>query len=177
MKRNGDWMTTFSGRMFWPADPLPEDIFIEDVAHHLSLLCRYTGAVRKHFSVAQHSVMVSEIVPDEDALWGLLHDAAEAYLNDLNRPVKVQLASYRDMECRLLKAVADRFGLPWPMPESIHHADLVLLATERRDLLNHGNHVWDCIRGIDALTGPIVSWQPVVAEHAFLTRYKELVQQ
>ena len=85
MKRKGDWMQTHSGIQFWPLDPRPEDILIEDIAHALSNQCRFAGHCCFHYSVAQHSVLVSENVPAQDAMWGLLHDAGEAYLVDLPR--------------------------------------------------------------------------------------------
>lgn len=70
--RIGDWMQTASGRMFWPVDPRPEDVEINDIAHALSLTCRYCGHVREFYSVAQHSVLVSDAAPAENRLWPLL---------------------------------------------------------------------------------------------------------
>jgi uncharacterized protein len=86
--RTGDWIQTYTGKQFWPLSPLPEDIVIEDIAHALSMQCRFGGHVRTFYSVAQHSVHVSLLVEPQYALWGLLHDAAEAYLVDLPRPIK-----------------------------------------------------------------------------------------
>lgn len=73
----GDWMQTYTGRRFWPLDPVAGDIEIMDIAHALSNQCRYAGHTRFHYSVAQHSVQVSENVAPEHALWGLLHDAPD----------------------------------------------------------------------------------------------------
>ena len=94
--RKGDWIQTFTGRAFYVLDPRPEDVDIEDIAHALSMQCRFAGHCREFYSVAQHSVTASWLVPPEDALWGLLHDAAEAYVVDLPRPIKRawQLESY-----------------------------------------------------------------------------------
>src|SRR5579885_2784587 len=86
--RHGDWIQTYCGVAFYPLDPRPEEILIEDIAHALSMLCRFTGHVKRFYSVAQHCVYVSHRCDPKDALWGLLHDAAEAYLNDISRPVK-----------------------------------------------------------------------------------------
>src|ERR1017187_10636100 len=76
-------ITTFSGIHFWPLLPNPADIRIEDIAHALSNQCRFAGHAREFYSVAEHSVRVSQLCPPEDALWGLLHDASEAYLTDV----------------------------------------------------------------------------------------------
>lgn len=82
--RGAAWILTSTGRQFWPLQPRADEICIEDIAHHLSMQCRFTGATRFHYSVAQHSVLVSQLAPDgENPLWGLLHDAAEAYLVDV----------------------------------------------------------------------------------------------
>jgi 5'-deoxynucleotidase YfbR-like HD superfamily hydrolase len=111
MARNdNNWIQTFTGRQFWPLDPRPEDIELLDIAHALANKCRYTGHTRSFYSVAQHSVLVSEIVPAADAHWGLLHDASEAYLPDVARPVKRELAGFQEIENRLMGCVAERDG-------------------------------------------------------------------
>src|SRR5271165_7548492 len=86
--RKGDWIQTYTGRVMYPLDPRPEEINIIDIAHALSNLCRFTGHVRTFYSVAEHSVRVSQHCDPKDALWGLLHDASEAYLADMSRPMK-----------------------------------------------------------------------------------------
>lgn len=109
--------TTGSGKPFWSMDPRPEDVRIEDIAAHLSRICRFGGALKDSvtlcedefphggagisakieiYSVAQHSVLVSYNVPPEYALEGLLHDAAEAYIGDMIKPIKTQLVANRD---------------------------------------------------------------------------------
>ena len=110
---------TFSGLRFWPLDPNPEKILIADIAHALAHQCRFGGHASKFYSVAEHSVHVSQLCLPEDALWGLLHDASEAYLVDLPRPLKLlpEFAPYREAERRLQRAVALRFGLPPDQPE------------------------------------------------------------
>jgi hypothetical protein len=169
-------MTTFTGGVFWPIDPRPEEINIQDIAHHLSLICRFTGAVKSFYSVAQHSVLCSRMVSierDDDARWGLLHDASEAYLADVARPVKPHLYNYRVLESRLARAVAERFGLQFPIPKSVHLADDMLLCGERRDLLPDGPG-WEWAKSIPPLRFTIVPWEPDVAEAEFLKRFEEL---
>ncbi|MFG0247924.1 MAG: phosphohydrolase, partial [Phycisphaeraceae bacterium JB051] len=77
------WIQTYTGKAFYPLREDPGIIDIRDIAHALSLQCRFNGHCSDFYSVAQHSVHVSEVVPQAFALWGLLHDAAEAYMSDL----------------------------------------------------------------------------------------------
>lgn len=109
-------MQTASGRMFYPLDPRPDEIHIEDIAAALSRICRFGGHCRAFYSVAQHSVLVSEHSGPGDELWGLLHDASEAYLGDLIRPLKRQecMSSWRKAEAAVMSAVRVRFQLPGP---------------------------------------------------------------
>lgn len=130
-------MQCWRGGIYWPLDPRADEVFIEDIAHHLAMICRFTGACDRFYSVAEHSVLVSKIVPPEMALLGLLHDATEAYLNDLNRPVKhdPEMVAYRRIEALNWLAIAERFGLPKVMPQEIHVADAAMLHAERLALL------------------------------------------
>lgn len=88
LSQDNSWIQTFSGRQFFPLEPRVEDVCIEDIAHGLSNLCRYAGHCECFYSVAQHCLLVSRVVPREHALRGLLHDASEAYLIDVPRPIK-----------------------------------------------------------------------------------------
>src|SRR5690606_29748913 len=98
--RKGDWMQTFTGRRFWPLDPRPDEICIEDIAHALSMQCRYAGHCLSFYSVAEHSVLLSQHVAEPFRRWALLHDASEAYLVDVPRPIKGDLSNYRAVEAR-----------------------------------------------------------------------------
>jgi 5'-deoxynucleotidase YfbR-like HD superfamily hydrolase len=82
------WIQTYQGGCFEPFNPHPDQIHIRDIAHALALTCRFTGHCLDFYSVAQHSVMVSQIVSHKHALAGLLHDASEAYLTDVASPIK-----------------------------------------------------------------------------------------
>ena len=131
-------MTLASGRAVYPLDMRPEDIHIEDIAASLSRICRFNGHLRhdvEHYSVAQHSVHVSHLVDPFFAREALLHDATEAYVGDMVRPLKVDLADYNEIERRVWIAVAERFNLPVNMSPRIKHADNVALATEFRDII------------------------------------------
>ena len=166
------WIQTYSGRRFAPLQPRAEDLDLVDIAHALSLLCRFNGHCRTFYSVAEHCVRVSRALPDELALWGLLHDSAEAYLSDLPRPVKLEIPYFVEIEERLLRLVARRFELVWPMPPSVAEADTRLLATEARDLMAPPPHPWDL--GVEPLDGTIEPLSAPEAEDAFLRRYDEL---
>jgi 5'-deoxynucleotidase YfbR-like HD superfamily hydrolase len=104
------WIQTYSGIKMHPLSPTEEEISIEDIAHALSNLCRFTGHCNKFYSVAQHSVLVSVYSPRDYAMWGLLHDASEAYLNDIARPIKIsdEYNTYRKIEENLMKVIAKK---------------------------------------------------------------------
>lgn len=166
-------IVTYTGKLVEPLNPDPETICIEDVAHALANSCRFTGHVRSFYSVAQHSVLVAELLPAPLRLVGLLHDASEAYLSDISRPVKRQPqfgTFYGEAEERLMLAVAERFGFDWPPDELVHLADDVLLRSEQRDLMP------DLLRvpGDDYLPFSIFPLPPDRAERAFLHAYSEL---
>jgi len=123
--RQGGWTMLSSGRRFWPFDPRPEDVDIGDIAHALSHVCRYGGHTRRFYSVAEHSINVAMALPPELRLAGLLHDAAEAYLGDIPRPIKrgKALRRWREAEERLERVIAERFWLNWPMPAGVKAVD------------------------------------------------------
>jgi hypothetical protein len=165
---------TFSGLRFWPLDPNPTKILIEDVAHALAHQCRFGGHSSKFYSVAEHSVHVSRLCPAQDALWGLMHDASEAYLVDLPRPLKLlpEFAPYREAERRLQRAVAARFGLPPDQPASVTAADDTMLWIEAHSLL--GSMAVEVIRDTRPPFEITDSLLPVEAERLFLARFKGL---
>lgn len=139
MTDRGNFIYTFTGRKFYFLDPRPEDICLEDIAHALSNLCRYTGH-GKFYSVAEHSVHVTNYLALTNTQVSLLqaallHDATEAYVGDMSKPLKTLLPAYDEIESRVADAVAKRFGLQ-PDPR-IKHADLVMLATELPKIINY----------------------------------------
>lgn len=166
------WIQTYTGRMFFPLDPDAGQIDIRDIAHALSLQCRFNGHCRCFYSVAEHSVRVSNQLTGREALWGLLHDAAEAYLTDLPRPVKKQMPLFEELEDRLLAVIMKHFGLPPTMPAAVRKADDDLLATEARDLMGKPPQPWSF--GGSTLDQTITPLLPAAAEQAFLARFAAL---
>ncbi|TXH55569.1 MAG: phosphohydrolase [Desulfurellales bacterium] len=181
--RKGDWIQTFTGGRFWPLDPRAEEIHLEDVAHALSQLCRFTGHTRAFYSVAQHSVMVSRMLGRrEDQRWGLLHDAAEAYLGDQARPIKgllylgggTRLLRFHLVEERVLGCVAERFGLPGSMPGTVRLADRQALRAEAEALMGPAAQEWACKLPEYLPRVTIEPWGPERAKREFLARFDEL---
>jgi len=127
----GDYLTTITGRKFWPLDPSVNDIDINDIAWALSRICRYGGHTCIHYSVATHCIAVSYLVPEEYALWALLHDASEAYVGDMVRPLKHMMPEYMAVEEKVVSTIAEAFGLESPMPECVHTADRMITEAEK----------------------------------------------
>jgi len=202
-------MCTFTGKDFYPLEPRLEDIDIIDIAHSLSLLCRYAGHTITHYSVAQHSVYVARIVewkvwqqarpitvaalkyasPEELeddarrlALWGLLHDASEAYTGDFIRPVKVSALghNFQLVERKLMELIAQRYGLEWPEPPEVTDVDGRICDLEKRYLMRR-NRQWrqegtladsEIPRTVDFSQACL--WSPALAEQQFLREFSRL---
>lgn len=162
---------TASGREFDFLDPQPEAIQIGDIAHALSQICRFTGHTRRHYSVAQHSVLCSYRVPQEHALAALLHDAAEAYIGDVAAPLKRILPDYQAIEARIEAAVLARFGVAAALPECVKKADLEMLGAELRDLMPGGAAV---DLGVEPCRVKLGGWVAGEAKREFLRRFEEL---
>lgn len=170
----GDWMQVYSGRAFYPLDPHVDDIDPVDIAHALSLLCRYGGHVRTYFSVSEHCVLMSHAVAPEHALWALLHDATEAYMADLIRPIKNMMPAYRQAEDNLMAVICQRFGLSPTMPAEVKEADLRILHDERDALMGPPPQPWTSIENVPPMGVRIEGWAPPEAEQRYLVRLKEL---
>jgi len=189
----GDWMQTYTGKAFYPLDPRAEDIDPVDIGHGLSRQCRYNGHVRDYYSVAEHCVHLSYVVPKEYALWALLHDATEAYVGDVIRPMKRYLPQFTDIEDVVMVAIVNRFGLDTlnatmrivqlgeeelprlaiSMPEVVKEADTRLLLNERRDMLGEPPQEW----GVNGEPFPNVfidGWSPETAKTLYMLRLSEL---
>jgi len=175
MERKGHYIRTFTGKQYWPMDPRAEDICIEDVAHALSNLCRFTGHTSRFYSVAEHSLYVSTLVPSALAFAGLMHDAHEAYVNDIARPFKLSLPEYKAAEDWNWLAMAEAFDLDPKQDREIKEADNAMFRAERLQLmpvtpLTQGDIV------VDGFTPelPTLGMLPFLAETEFLQRFYDL---
>ena len=180
--RRGDWMHTFTGKRFYLIDPRPEEVSMTDIAHALSQLCRFTGHTRRFYSVAEHCCRMYDQTDGWDTPlrdWALMHDAAEAYVGDMNRPLKRGCGPvgdrFREVEENILRAVAERFGLPWPMSDEIDRLDARMLVTEGEQVfdpvpewLEEG--IWS---HVDRFRVTVQFWSPTEAEKQFLHRAQE----
>lgn len=191
MKRRGDWICTASGQQFWPLDARPEEVHVGDIAHALANVCRFNGHTREFYSVAQHSVYVSALVtgpidlpatlPRQTVvagLWGLLHDAAEAYLCDLPRPVKrsIGLEGYAEAENALMIVIAQHFGIPFPIPAEVKTADDMMLRAEARDLMPPESvRTWS-LPDVEPWEKTVKPMAPPAARNFFLQCFRTLQQ-
>jgi hypothetical protein len=185
--RGPGWIRTYSGSWFEPLNPDPAAIDIRDIAHSLANQCRWTGHTRLFFSTAQHCIIVSRIVEEkltaagrtrayvrQRSLEGLMHDASEAFLSDIARPIKRHPdfgPFYKTAEDRLQAAVSDRFGLAWPHNEVVLEADDACMWAEKRDLMPSDDQD---IAFAGAFAGRIRPWLPHRAEQAFMRRFREM---
>lgn len=174
--RKGAWMQTYSGGMFFPLDPRPEEIDEYDLAHALSQMCRYGGHSRHFYSVAQHSVLVARKAPAELRLWALLHDSPEAYVADIVRPAKGALQpAYGSLEVSIMGAIAKHFGLEGnEPPAAVMELDNLILFDEGEALLHPhpiGGRWWEAYA--PGLGIKIEPWPPAEAEQVFLIMLRQ----
>lgn len=173
--RQGDWMQTYTGRPFWPLDPRPEDVYPADIAHALSMICRFGGHSKVMYSVAEHCLIMSRIVTPEHALWALLHDATEAYVGDMVRPLKLAMPEYKAVEVKIMAAICDRFGLPHDCPPEIKDIDLGILRDERAALMARPQLPWSADEAAAAPLGvAIYAYSSSTIEAMYVKRLAEL---
>lgn len=138
---------THTGKLVDLLNMTPDDICIEDIAHHLSNICRFTGATRQFYSVAQHCCLVAELLPPELKLEGLLHDAAEAYVGDMSSPLKRAVgAAYKDIERGVTEAIVAKFDRPHNLllldDQLVKAADNEAFYIEARWLMPQSDTYW-----------------------------------
>jgi hypothetical protein len=181
----GDWMQTYTGRAFYPLAPRAEDVNELDIAHSLSMQCRYNGHVQRFYSVAEHCILMADYILDESgvlgdetarehALWALLHDAAEAYIGDMVRPLKLHMPTFCEADDNVTGVIADRFGLvSRTIPPEVKAIDTRILLDERAALLGTPPGNW-AMEGMEPLGITIRGWQPEQAKREYLIRLAEL---
>lgn len=175
MPKKGGWIQTYSGIQFYPLKPELDKLNIIDIAHALSLVGRYNGHINHHYSIAQHSVLISRTFDDPIlAKWGLLHDAPEAYICDIPRPIKPLLIGYKELEETYERLVAEKWDLPFPIPKEVMKHDMQILSTEMHSMMTCNKNTEAFLQGISPLDVEIEKLQPVEAEVMFLQHYIKL---
>lgn len=129
------YLHTFSGKIINLEQIREDDIDIVDIAHALSNLCRFGGHTKQFYSVAQHSLRVANLVPEEFKLEALLHDATEAYIGDVVRPLKKKLTEYISLEYDITYVIQTKFGLPTFLSPVVREADTYMLHIEAEELM------------------------------------------
>lgn len=172
------WILTNSGKQFDYLDPQPDQIVITDIAIGLSREPRFSGQSTSFYSVAQHCLMASQVVCDnyqpEYALEALLHDAQEAYCKDIPSPLKRLLPDYQLIENRVESAIRAKFNLPAGKSDAVRKADMIMLVTEKRDLMPIDKSDWGIPKIIRPLARPIYPLNQPAAYSQFLRRFLEL---
>ena len=171
------WIETYTGKKFWFDRYNPENITIEDIAHALSNVCRYSGHCNRYYSVAEHSYYVSFLVPPELALEGLLHDASEAYMADMPSPLKQLLPEYKNIEKEVMRQVAEKFSLEAGFDKypEIKQADWAQLKIEAYHLLPSRGKEWYFPDSVGVGLVPH-GYPPEIAVDLFLAKYKNLMK-
>jgi hypothetical protein len=179
--QNKSCIVTRSSQYFDYLRPHDYDYQIEEIAHALSNLCRFTGHGNKFYSVAEHSVLVSNIVPEEFALEALLHDATEAFVGDVASPLKALLPDYKVIEKNIYKCIANTFGIPMVMSKEVHEADNLAYWIERSQLcFTTPDTLTPLLNKENAYRGNSVSlkvFPPKEAYSNFLQRYVDLTNE
>ncbi len=177
------WMQTYHGNRFYPEDVKSSVFCIEDIAHALSNICRFGGHIKKFYSVAQHSVLVADIVRAnggtvEQELWALMHDSAEAYMVDVPTPVKIILKGYKEKEIEVLSAIEKSLGLPRintsDFATIIKDADSIALITEAEQLVSGDVSEWEVCKSFKAYPKELPYLSPEYAKLDFLDRWHQL---
>lgn len=193
--RKGGSILTNSGELFWPMDARANEVCIHDIAHSLSNMCRFAGHIKRFYSVAQHCVLVSQLIENSSSklglntpyhqLVGLTHDASEAYLVDIPRPIKRFLPGYVRMEQKLQRVIAEAFGVHMERKDGktitdydtdwLKKADNLALAIEAHNLVNDPRKLWS----VEAQFGfkirtHLEPWCPFEAKQHFLHRYADI---
>lgn len=174
-------MLTNSGKAVYPLHLTADDICIEDIAHALSNICRYNGHTKRFYSVAEHSCLVARLCPPELFLCGLMHDAPEAYIGDHIRPIKALMPDIKKLDDDIWAVIAEKFNLPAVIPDEVHHADMVALAIERRDVIAHPDeYEWGELPEIPdghTLNGVehemFINWHPSFWKFSFLEDFDD----
>jgi len=172
------YIATFTGKKFFLLAPRMEDIDIIDIAHATAMQCRWTGHSKHHYSIAQHSWYCSFLGPEDEALERLMHDGSEAYISDMNRPLKHYTdagTAYMKVEEPLQRMIYEAFACKTTEPPSVKIADNLMLYAEKAQIVGYKfaeAEQWSAKE--EAAPIIIEQWSPEYAEKKFLERFREL---
>jgi hypothetical protein len=154
---------TISGQYVNVFEPNPDTLLISDIAHALSHQCRFGGHLPRFYSVAQHSLLCYLIAKEEEKFDALMHDASEAYLLDMPKPIKLELPDYNIIEDNLMKILAKKFNFNYPKSPEVERVDIHLLKWE-----------WEVImlELPNSVYGPIDCMTPLEAKTEFLRTFE-----
>lgn len=165
-------MQTATGGKFYPLDPRAEELCPIDIALSLSKQCRFAGHCVRYYSVAEHSVHVSRVLPPPLRLQGLLHDSTEAYVTDVIRPLKPYLTNLAPIEQGVWLKVAERWNLPVRLDPLVKQADNAVLMAEREQIMFPTEEDWSISEAPAPVT--LQCWDPPVAARVFLAELSAL---
>lgn len=181
MKTDMNFIETHSGKRFFFQKPTADMVCIEDIAYALSNLCRFNGHCKRFYSVAEHSVIISQWLAMRGAsvetqMAGLMHDCAEAYIGDMPKPIKITMPNFMEMEKRIEEVIFAKYDLPFPFPSIVKEADCRILKDERAQIMHPSEHTW-MIDEAEPLGVSIEGVCPETAESDFMDRFEYLQSQ
>lgn len=175
------YIQTYTGKKFYFLNPDIDAIDIRDIAKALGKTCRFGGMCDPFYSVAEHLYHISYMVPNHHIKEAFMHDASEAYVGDIPKPLKRILAPLIDpIEDHILEVVYAKYGISYPLPPSVKLADLQMLYWERHEVMGPSEDEWEDLKGLDppiSMKPDIQGWSHQEASAKFLDRFYELFPQ
>jgi hypothetical protein len=169
--RVGNWIQTYTGIQFFPLDPRIEEIDIEDIAHALSMTCRFGGHCLNFYSVAEHCCLMYDKASDKNKFHALMHDASEAYITDVPRPLKPSLTNYKEIETHLMNKICEKYDLDLKMPAEVKTLDVAILFAEANQNMSPASFEWEGV--VEPLDVELRFWSPTKAKVEFLNRFEQ----
>lgn len=172
------WIETFSGKQISYVEPDVNQICIEDISHALAHICRFNGHSVRMYSVAEHCCLMADYAASTgkyhsyEVIEVLMHDAAEAYITDIPRPLKLLLPDFKLIEERLEIKIAKRFNMLYPRDPYIKELDNRILLDEREQVMNKSQHHWNLIGATEPLGVEVRFWTPYQAKLEFMNRFE-----
>lgn len=174
--RKENVVSTFSGKQLQLLAPASAQIDIEDIAHGLAYQCCFNGQTRYFYSVAQHSMLVAQLVPPQHRLAALLHDGAAAYLGEMVKPLRQMMLEFQLIEKKIMAAISEKFGVSGFDAPPLLRAHAIALATERRDLFWHSPEANEPTGQSAPIPRRIEALPPEEAKYQFTELVDQLLQ-